>query len=133
MQVKIKQNLYFISVIECIYLVNGFVGESDDMISELAQTKIIYHVTFSHHYQVSIDFNTVNIHRTVGMDVLIFSSCRNGIDDIICWDHNFTFCSLGSLSANIALGTVFLYTPKFCPMDSIFRHTPKYCPRDSIF
>ena len=31
------------------------------------------HVTFFHHYQGSIDFNTVNIHCTVGMYFLVYT------------------------------------------------------------
>jgi hypothetical protein len=36
--------------------------------------------TFFHHYQGSIDFNTVNIHRTVGMYFWVSSGNRGDIE-----------------------------------------------------
>ena len=36
--------------------------------------------TFFHHYQGSIDFNTVNIHRTVGMYFLVSTGFRDDIE-----------------------------------------------------
>ena len=39
---------------------------------------------FSHHYQGSIDLNTVNIHPTVGMYILVSTGQR---DDIERSDH----------------------------------------------
>lgn len=36
--------------------------------------------TFFHHYQGSIDFNTVNIHRTVGMYFLVSTGNRGDIE-----------------------------------------------------
>ena len=65
---------------------------------------------FSHHYQGSIDFNTVNIHRTVWVYFLIFPRSRDGIlSEMIFKDHiiQYTPCSLGSVLENTALGTVF--------------------------
>ena len=56
----------------------------------------------SHHYQVSIDFNTVNIHRPVGMYFLIFTGSRGDID------IQYTPCPLGSVLGNTGPGTVFL-------------------------
>ena len=38
------------------------------------------HFTFFHHYQGSIDFNTVNIHRTVGMYFLVSTGNRGDIE-----------------------------------------------------
>ena len=35
---------------------------------------------FFHHYQGSIDFNTVNIHRTVGMYFLVSTGNRDDIE-----------------------------------------------------
>ena len=35
---------------------------------------------FFHHYQGSIDFNTVNIHRTVGMYFLVSTGNRGDIE-----------------------------------------------------
>ena len=48
--------------------------------------------TFFHHYQRSIDFNTVNIHRTVGMYFLVSTRNRG---DMIYRDHiyQYTPCS----------------------------------------
>ena len=43
---------------------------------------------FFHHYQGSIDFNTVNIQPTAGMYFLIFTWNR---DDIIYRDHTFQY------------------------------------------
>ena len=44
----------------------------------------VYHrciyMTFFHHYQGSIDFNTVNIHRTVGMYFLVSTGNRGDIE-----------------------------------------------------
>ena len=37
-------------------------------------------LSFFHHYQGSIDFNTVNIHRTVGMYFLISTGNRGDIE-----------------------------------------------------
>ena len=37
-------------------------------------------LTFFHHYQGSIDFNTVNIHRTVGMYFLVSTGNRGDIE-----------------------------------------------------
>ena len=37
-------------------------------------------ISFSHHYQGSIDFNTVNIHRTVGMYFLVSTGNRDDIE-----------------------------------------------------
>ena len=36
--------------------------------------------SFSHHYQGNIDFNTVNIHRTVGMYFLVSTGNREDIE-----------------------------------------------------
>ena len=66
--------------------------------------------TFVHHYQGSIDFNTVNIHRTVWVYFLIFPRSRDGIlSEMIFKDHiiQYTPCSLGSVQGNTSLGTVF--------------------------
>ena len=51
--------------------------------------------TFFHHYQGSIDFNTVNIHRTVGMYFLVSTSNRVILNDMIYRDHiiQYTPCS----------------------------------------
>ena len=68
---------------------------------------------FFHHYQGSIDFNTVNIHRTVWVYFLIFPGSRDGIlSEMIFKDHiiQYTPCSLGSVQGNTSLGTVFLDT-----------------------
>ena len=70
----------------------------------------IVHWPFSHHQQGSIDFNTVNIHRTVWVYFLIFPRSRDGIlSEMIFKDHiiQYTPCSLGSVLENTALGTVF--------------------------
>ena len=71
------------------------------------------HLSFLHHYQGSIDFNTVNIHRTVWVYFLIFPGSRDGIlSEMIFKDHiiQYTPCSLGSVQGNTSLGTVFLDT-----------------------
>ena len=77
---------------------------------------MLQHVTaccnasFLHHYQGSVDFNTVNIHRTVWVYFLIFPRSRDGmLSDMIFKDHiiQFTPLSLGSVLENTALGTVF--------------------------
>ena len=44
------------------------------------QIQSIKYKTFFHHYQGSIDFNTVNIHRTVGMYFLVSTSNRGDIE-----------------------------------------------------
>ena len=41
---------------------------------------VLDYITFFHHYQGSIDFNTVNIHRTVGMYFLVSTGSRGGIE-----------------------------------------------------
>ena len=41
------------------------------------------HFSFSYHYQGSIDFNIVNIQRTIGMNFLVFTGTRLILDDII--------------------------------------------------
>ena len=71
-----------------------------------SQSKIYWNswdMAFSHHYQGSIDFNTVNIHRNVGMYSLAIGMILNDMiirDDII----PYTPCSPG----NTALETAFL-------------------------
>jgi len=65
---------------------------------------------FLHHYQGSIDFNTVNIHRTVWVYFLIFPRSRDGIlSEMIFKDHiiQHTPCSLRSVMEISILGTVF--------------------------
>ena len=64
--------------------------------------------TFFHHYQGSIDFNTVNIHRTVWVYFLIFPGSRDGIlSEMFFKDHiiQYTPCSLGSVQGNTSLGS----------------------------
>ena len=68
------------------------------------------YIPFFHHYQGSIDFNTVNIHRTVWVYFLIFPRSRDGtLSEMIFKDQiiQYTPCSLGSVRENTALGTVF--------------------------
>ena len=47
--------------------------------SPRAEATMQYHAFF-HHYQGSIDFNTVNIHRTVGMYFLVSTGNRGDIE-----------------------------------------------------
>ena len=54
-----------------------------DALACLHNVVIIQHswdITFFHHYQGSIDFNTVNIHRTVGMYFLVSTGNRGDIE-----------------------------------------------------
>ena len=65
---------------------------------------------FSHHFQRSIDFNTVNTNRNLGMDFLINSLATGMIlNDMIHRHHIFQYtpCSLGSVLGNITQGTRF--------------------------
>ena len=55
-------------------------------------------MSFSHHYQGSIDFNTVNIQRTVGLNFLVFTG-----NTVI----QYSPCTLGRVQGNTSLGTVF--------------------------
>ena len=43
-----------------------------------------FDLSFFHHYQGSIDFNTVNIHRTVGMYFLVSTGNRGDIVSVHC-------------------------------------------------
>ena len=74
--------------------------------------------TFFHHYQGSIDFNTVNIHRTVGMYFLVSTGNRGDIE----WhDLQRSYYPIHSLLPGVyvsilSLGTVF---PRTLPMANI--------------
>ena len=46
----------------------------------IADTQMNGKCSFFHHYQGSIDFNTVNIHRTVGMYFLVSTGNRGDIE-----------------------------------------------------
>ena len=63
---------------------------------------------FSHHYQGNLDFNTVNIHRTVGMYFLIFTSFRDDVNDMIYRDRNIQYTPLGVYWEILPLGHYFL-------------------------
>ena len=73
---------------------------------------------FFHHYQGSIDFNTVNIHRTVGMYFLVSTGNRGDIE----WhDLQRSYYPIHSLLPGVyvsilSLGTVF---PRTLPMANI--------------
>ena len=75
-------------------------------------------VPFFHHYQGSIDFNTVNIHRTVGMYFLVSTGNRGDIE----WhDLQRSYYPIHSLLPGVyvsilSLGTVF---PRTLPMANI--------------
>ena len=74
--------------------------------------------SFFHHYQGSIDFNTVNIHRTVGMYFLVSTGNRGDIE----WhDLQRSYYPIHSLLPGVyvsilSLGTVF---PRTLPMANI--------------
>ena len=76
------------------------------------------HPSFFHHYQESIDFNTVNIHRTVGMYFLVSTGNRGDIE----WhDLQRSYYPIHSLLPGVyvsilSLGTVF---PRTLPMANI--------------
>ena len=76
------------------------------------------HPPFFHHYQGSIDFNTVNIHRTVGMYFLVSTGNRGDIE----WhDLQRSYYPIHSLLPGVyvsilSLGTVF---PRTLPMANI--------------
>ena len=58
-------------------LVGGKLGSNGPTIIAML---ILYYKTFFHHYQGSIDFNTVNINRTVGMYFLVSTGNRGDIE-----------------------------------------------------
>ena len=76
------------------------------------------YITFFHHYQGSIDFNTVNVHRTVGMYFLVSTGNRGDIE----WhDLQRSYYPIHSLLPGVyvsilSLGTVF---PRTLPMANI--------------
>ena len=80
--------------------------------------KTMKQVPFFHHYQGSIDFNTVNIHRTVGMYFLVSTGNRGDIE----WhDLQRSYYPIHSLLPGVyvsilSLGTVF---PRTLPMANI--------------
>ena len=71
-----------------------------------------WYIAFFHHYQGSIDFNTVNIHRTVGMYFLVSTGNRGDIE----WhDLQRSYYPIHSLLPGVyvsirSLGTVFPHT-----------------------
>ena len=74
---------------------------------------------FFHHYQGSIDFNTVNIHRTVGGCISWYPLATGVIlNDMIYRDHIYPIHSLlpGVYVSILSLGTVF---PRTLPMANI--------------
>ena len=77
---------------------------ADTDIFQIRSSSVSYLSYFSLHYQGCIDFNTVNIHRTVGLYVLIFSIHLHDLQR-----PNYALCSL---------------LPREC--------IGKYCPRDRI-
>ena len=69
-------------------------------------------MAFSHHYQGSIDSNTVNIHRNVGMYSLAIGMILN---DMIIRDRiiPYTPCSPGNVRGNtVPRGSIDPYTPR---------------------
>ena len=76
------------------------------------------YASFFHHYQGSIDFNTVNIHHTVGMYFLVSTGNRGDIE----WDDlQRSYYPIHSLLPEVyvsilSLGTVF---PRTLPMANI--------------
>ena len=68
--------------------------------------------TFFHHYQRSIDFNTVNIHRTVGMYFLVSTGNRGDIEwhDLQRSYYPIHSLLLGVYVSILPLGTVFPHT-----------------------
>ena len=75
---------------------------------------------FSCHYQGSIDFNTVNIHRTVEMYFLVSTGKR---DDIECHDLQGSYYLIHSLCPRVyssiqSLGKVFPHTPPWANIRS---------------
>ena len=79
---------------------------------------LLLDISFFHHYQGSIDFNTVNIHRTVGMYFLISTGNRGDIE----WhDLQRSYYPIHSLLPGVyvsilSLGTVF---PRTLPWANI--------------
>ena len=70
--------------------------------------------SFSHHFQGSIDFNTVNIQHTIGMYFLVFTGNRG---DIGWYDLQGSYYPIHSLLPRECIG-------KYCPRDSISWYTP---------
>ena len=70
--------------------------------------------TFFHRYQGSIDFNTVNIHRTVGMYFLVSTGNSMILNVLIFRDQNiqYTPCSRECTDTILPLGTVFPLGPQ---------------------
>ena len=69
--------------------------------------------TFFHHYQGSIDFNTVNIHRTIGMYFLVSTGNRGDIEWLDLQRSYYPIHSLlpGVYVSILSLGTVLIRTP----------------------
>ena len=78
------------------------------------QTANIIYSTFSHHYQGSIDFNTVNIQRTKGMYFLVLTGNRA---DIGGYDLLRAYYPIQSLCPREC-------TEKYRPRDIISLYTP---------
>ena len=75
--------------------------------------------TFFHHYQGSIDFNTVNIHHTAGMYFLVFTGNRDDIEwhDLQRSYYPFSLhqqgrIDLNTVNTNWGEGDISWYTPK---------------------
>ena len=61
-------------------MLNVHRGDTDRQTQLESQGWKVQHLTFFHHYQGSIDFNTVNIHRTVGMYFLVSTANMGDIE-----------------------------------------------------
>ena len=58
-----------------IFPIIGIMGMDHAMV-----VQVLLNMSFFHHYQESIDFNTVNIHRNVGMYFFVSSGNRDDIE-----------------------------------------------------
>ena len=75
-----KEFFYICSMLKCCLSKENIVRPTTCMYYDLKVRVQSVQLPFFHHYQGSIDFNTVNVNRTVGMYFLVSTGNRDDIE-----------------------------------------------------